>query len=184
MLVRRRIGILLGGLALAGCATLAGTPAWVLKGTKIEGQEIYGVGAITGVANAPLAWEAADARARAAVGKFVETYVALLFRDFAASTGIGVRPIEEQNVERGQKTLVVATLHGVEPVDRYYEEKTGTYYVLVRLSSERLAHAVEAMGDLDERVREHVRRHADRLFDELAREEAARENRRREPAAP
>ena len=75
----------------------------------------------------------AELRARADVAKNFETYSAYLMRDYAASTTAGdfTRNTEEQNVERAIKTFAAVTLSGVRPVDRYKDEKTGTYYVLV-----------------------------------------------------
>lgn len=173
----RWMPLALAGVLAAGCATLSGPPDWVVKGTVIKDNEVYGVGAVTGIKNAPLAWETADGRARGMIAKFMETSVSLLLRDYAASMAG-----EEQGVERAQKMVVQATLHGVEPVDRYYDKATDTYYVLVRMDAERFKQALETVSDLNERMREHIRRRADRLFQELEREEAKRE--RREAGAP
>ena len=74
-------------LAVAACI---GPPDWVEKGTAVLNEEkdktIYGVGAVTGVKNEPLAWETAENRARAELAKTFRTYTAYLMRDYAAST--------------------------------------------------------------------------------------------------
>lgn len=170
-----RASLLLGVLVVTGCSTLAGPPDWVRKGARIERDALYGVGAIAGVHNAPLAWEAAENRARQSLAKVLETYSATLMNDYAAAIG-SVQSVssEEQGVERALRTITIATLRGVEPVDRYYDRDTGTYHVLVRWEKDRALSVIDHLGELDERARERVRRNAERLFEELRQEEERR----------
>lgn len=166
---------------LAGCATLSAPPDWVKKGARVEAREIYGVGAVVGIHNAPLAWEAADNRARGQVVKILETYVALLMHDYAASTEVKsagmAPPAEQQLVERAQKTVAMATLTGVEPVDRYYDEAANAYYVMVRWNAERVQEFVDRLPGLSEQAHKHLRRRAEELFRQLEQEAAKRERR-------
>jgi len=64
---------------LVGCG---GVPDWVEQGSAAlhqdEDQAIYGVGSIVGVKNEPLAWDAAENRARAEIAKTFQTYTAYL----------------------------------------------------------------------------------------------------------
>lgn len=154
------VRILVVGL-LAGCATLSTPPDWVKKGSRVEAREIYGVGAVVGIHNAPLAWEAADNRARGQVAKILDTYVALLMHDYASSAeakAAGMAPpAEQQLVERAQKTVTVATLTGVEPVDRYYDQSANAYYVLVRWNAERVQEFVDRLPGLSEQAHKHLR---------------------------
>lgn len=94
-----------------------------------DSKAFYGVGAVVGVRNEPLAWDTAENRARAEIAKTFETYTGYLMRDYAASTTAGdfTRNTEEQNVERAIKTVTTATLSGVRPIDRYKDEKTNTF---------------------------------------------------------
>ena len=62
-----------------------GAGAFLNKGDKA----FYGVGAVSGVMNKPLARTTADNRARAEIAKVFETYSASLMRDYAASTTAG-----------------------------------------------------------------------------------------------
>ena len=177
MITKKRLPRWIGGgmlavmiLTLTECS---GAPKWVKQGSNFNDKAFYGVGAVNGVKNEPLAWEAAQNRARAEVARNFETYTAYLMRDYAASTTAGdfTRNTEEQNIERAIKTFSAVTLSGVRQEERYKDEKTGTYYVLAKLNladvKEQLAQAKELNGQ----VRDFVRRNADRLFERLEKEE-------------
>jgi len=164
------------GCAVAMTLTLSacgGPPKWVKQGSSFDNKAFFGVGAVNGVKNEPLAWEAAQNRARAEVARNFETYTAYLMRDYAASTTAGdfTRNTEEQNIERAIKTFSAVTLSGVRQESRYKDEKTGTYYVLAKLNlsdvKDQLAQAKELSGE----VRDFVRKNADRLFERLEKEE-------------
>jgi phenylalanyl-tRNA synthetase beta subunit len=141
-------------------------------------KSFYGVGSVVGVRNEPLAWDTAENRSRAEIAKTFETYTAYLMRDYAASTTAGdfSRNSEEQNIERAVKTFSAVTLNGVKPMDRYKDEKSGTYYVLTKLSLEDMKNNLEQAKELNSQVRDFVRKNADRLFDRLEKEEDKRAN--------
>jgi hypothetical protein len=175
-----------GGLAvvvLIGLAACGGPPNWVKKGSSAasekDGKYFYGVGAVVGVKNEPLAWDTAENRARAEIAKSFETYTGYMMRDYAASTTAGdlSKSSEEQNVERAIKTVSFTTLSGVRPVDRYKDEKTGTYYVLTKLDLEDVKNTLEQSKELNAQVRDFVRKNADRAFERLEKEEDKRANR-------
>jgi hypothetical protein len=161
--------IRIGGFALVACFLVAcgGPPNWVKEGSgvlnKDDSKSIYGVGAVTGVKNEPLAWETAENRARAELAKTFRTYTAYLMQDYAASTAAGnfTKSTEEQNVERAVKTFSAVTLNGVRPVDRYKDDDASTYYVLTKLSFEEMKEALQQAQELDAEVREFVRKNAE-----------------------
>lgn len=169
-------------IAALGCALIScgGPPNWVEEGSgvlnKDDPKAIYGVGAIVGVKNEPLAWEAAENRSRAELAKSFRAYTAYLMQDYAASTTAGnfTKSTEEQNVERAVKTFAAATLTGVRPIDRYKDEENATYYVLTKLSFEEMKKVLQQAQELDVEVREYVKKNADRLFKQLEQEEAKR----------
>jgi len=173
-----------GGLVLLvlviGLAACGGPPTWVKKGSGAyndkSDKSFYGVGSVVGVRNEPLAWDTAENRARAEIAKTFETYTAYLMRDYAASTTAGdfSRNSEEQNVERAIKTFSAVTLNGVRPIDRYKDDKTGTYYVLTKLSLEDMKNNLDQAKELNSQVRDYVRKNADRLFERLEKEEEKR----------
>lgn len=170
----------------AGCASKAvlmpkETPAWVIKGSgafKDTGESVfYGVGAVTGVHNKPLAVTSAENRARAEVAKVFETYSASLMKDYAASTTGGAAitaetpTSEEQHIEQTIKTFSAVTLSGVMIVDRWEDPKDGTIYSLARLDLKDFEAQVKKMQELNAGVKAHVKENAERAFDDLATEE-------------
>ncbi len=163
-----------------GLVACGGPPDWVEEGSgalnQDEEKSIYGVGSIVGVKNEPLAWEAAENRARAELAKTFRAYTAYLMEDYAASTTAGdfTKSTEEQNVERAVKTFTAITLNGVRPVDRYKDEDNTTYYVLTKLSFEEMKEVLQQAQELDAEVREYVRKNAERVFNKLEQEEAKR----------
>ncbi len=161
-----------------GLMSCGGAPDWVEEGSgalnQDEEKSIYGVGSIVGVKNEPLAWEAAENRARAELAKTFRAYTAYLMEDYAASTTAGnfTKSTEEQNIERAVKTFTAITLNGVRPVDRYKDEDNTTYYVLTKLSFEEMKEVLQQAQELDAEVREYVRKNAERVFNKLEQEEA------------
>jgi hypothetical protein len=165
---------------LIGLVACGGPPNWVKKGSgafnEKSDKSFYGVGSVMGVRNEPLAWDTAENRSRAEIAKTFETYTAYLMRDYAASTTAGdfSRNSEEQNIERAVKTFSAVTLNGVKPMDRYKDEKSGTYYVLTKLSLDDMKNNLEQAKELNSQVRDFVRKNADRLFERLEKEEDKR----------
>jgi hypothetical protein len=172
----------LAGMMMITLSACGGPPAWVKQGSGAynnkDSKGFYGVGSVVGVHNEPLAWDTAENRARAELAKNFQTYTAYLMRDYAASTNAAqfTKSTEEQNVERAIKTFSAVTLNGVKPVERYKDEKTGTYYVLARLDLKDMKEALEQAKELNSEVREFVRKNAERLFDRLEKEEQKRES--------
>jgi hypothetical protein len=175
-----------GGVALVlivGLAACGGPPKWVKQGSgamsEKDSKAFFGVGSVTGVRNEPLAWDTAENRGRAEIAKTFETYTGYLMRDYAASTTAGdfTRNAEEQNVERAIKTITTTTLSGVRPIDRYKDEKTGTYYVLTKLNLEDMKNNLQQARELNAEVRDYVRKNADKAFERLEKEEDKRANR-------
>jgi len=81
-----------------------------------KGKVFYGVGIASGIRNQALLRSTADNGARAEVAKILETYVAVLAKDYMASTTAGDMKAssEEQHVEMALKTFTKTTLHGAE----------------------------------------------------------------------
>ena len=178
--------LILRGLVVAGTAlalvACSGTPKWVDKGggykSEKDGKAFYGVGAVTGIRNEPLAKEAADNRARADLAKFVDTYTGYLMRDYAVSTTAGdfTKSSEEQNVERALKTFVSVHLSGVLVVDRWEkEDKNGkTIYSLAKLDLDSYKEQIGQIKELNATTRDFVRKNAEKAFERLQEEENRR----------
>jgi len=172
------------GIALIFSAC-SSTPKWVDKGggymNEKDSKAFYGVGAVTGVRNEPLAKETADNRARADLAKYVDTYTSYLMRDYAASATAGdfTKSSEEQSVERALKTFVSANLSGVSVVDRWEkDDKSGkTIYSLAKMDLASFKEQVGQMKELNAAAREFVRKNAEQAFDRLQQEEDRRAGR-------
>lgn len=169
-------------LILTACSS---TPKWVDKGggymNEKNSKAFYGVGAVTGIRNEPLAKETADNRARADLAKFVDTYTSYLMRDYAASTTAGdfTKSSEEQNVERALKTFVATNLSGVSVIDRWEkEDKSGkTIYSLAKMDLVTFKEQVGQMKELNSAARDFVRKNAEQAFERLQQEEDKRAGR-------
>lgn len=171
--------------SLVACAGKAGRlgkgePDWVVRGIGAfldkDQKAFYGVGAIMGVKNKPLARKAADNRARAEISHMFETYSASLMRDYAASTTAGSfdKSSEEQNIEQTIKTFSATTLSGVVIIDHWTDRWDGVFYSLARLDLDRFQDNITRAKELNAQVRDFVRENAEKAFDKLEKEEAKR----------
>jgi len=181
-----RVLVVLAVGMLAGCGGKQAlmpkeAPAWVIKGSgafKDSGEHaFYGVGAVTGINNKPLAVTSAENRARAEVAKVFETYSASLMKDYAASTTGGAAitaetpTSEEQHIEQTIKTFSAVTLSGVMIVDRWEDPNNASIYSLARLDLKDFEDQVKKMQELNANVKAYVKENAERAFDDLAAEE-------------
>jgi hypothetical protein len=173
-------------LACAGAPLRGGKmPDWVKEGNgafRDSGEKVfYGVGAVVGMKNEPLARTSSENRARAEVAKIFETYTASLMKDYMASTTGGAAitsqlpAVEEQHVEQTIKTFSAATLSGVMIADHWVDTENDTHYALARLDLEKFKQSVDRMQELNTQVRDFIRKNAERSFDDLAREEEKRD---------
>ena len=181
----QRAAVLAGACAIFGLVACESQPKWVKTGTykPDETKAFYSMGEVMGIHNEPLAWDAAENRARAQMVKVLSTYTAYLMRDYAASTAAldFKRTAEEQNVEVATKTFAAMTLNGVRPVDRYKDEKKGIYYVVVKMELNDVKDMLMQSKELNAQMRDYVRKNADRAFERLEKEEQKREIPREAP---
>lgn len=170
--------------SLVGCGGKglhrASEPDWIQRGSgafldKTQ-QSFYGVGAVVGIKNKPLARTAADNRARAEISKIFETYSASLMRDYSASTTVGSFEVssEEQNVEQSIKTFSATTLNGVMIIDHWSDPSDGTYYALARLDLAQFRENINKAKELNASVRDFVKENAEKAFNQLKSEEEKR----------
>jgi hypothetical protein len=176
--------VLLLSSLFVGCSgkhkLVADGPDWVNRGSgafKDQGSRVfYGIGAVTGISSQPLAIQTADQRARADIGRQLDTFVTSLFRDYQTSTvsAIGKAPVEEQHVEDSLKNLTRISVHGAKVIDHWRDPKTNTIYSLVRLDLEGIKATVGEMREMDQSLRGYVRSNAESAFDAMSREEQRR----------
>jgi hypothetical protein len=184
----RAVLVVVTAAVLFGCAGAKPyekkMPDWINRGSgafkKDDQKAFYGVGAVVGVKNQPLATTAADNRARAEITKIFETYTASLMKDYTASTTGGAAvnrespAMEEQHIEQAIKTFSAANLSGVEIVDHWNDASTDTLYALARLDVENFKNNLDKIKELNAEVRDFVRKNADKAFEDLSKEEEKR----------
>ncbi len=175
------LGVLLavGLFLMTGCASAPAKldepemPQWVYKGSGAfdddKGKVFYGVGIASGINNKALLFSTADNRARAEVAKTLETYVAVLAKDYMASTTAGDMSAssEEQHVEQALKTFSKTTLHGAAIIDHWQDPEDKTMYALCQLDLLAFQEALDNYKELDAKVRDYVRENAEKMHGEL-----------------
>jgi hypothetical protein len=188
--VRKIIGVAAIAAALVACGgekkpemsnqvLHANGPDWVNRGSGAFGGEkgkiFYGVGIASGIRNASLRRSTADQRARSEIVKTLDTYVAVLNKDYQASTTAGDMSAssEEQHVQQALKAYSQMELSGAVIVD-HWVDNDGTEYALAQLDMDSFKNNMERMKELNQTVREAVRANAEKAFDELSAEEAKR----------
>jgi len=148
-------------------------PAWVTRGSGAfedeDGKVFYGVGAASGISDKVLLRQTADNRARAEIAKILETYVAMLSKDYLASTSSGEmkKASEEQRVEIALKTFTKTKIRGAQIVDRWMDPADKIMYSLCKLDLLLFKKALHNYENLDQVIREHVGKNADKLHEEL-----------------
>jgi len=169
--------VAMGVLFFVGCAAqkpvAPAPPAWVDKGSGSfdvdKGKVFYGVGIASGIRNRALLRSTADNRARAEIAKILETYVAVLAKDYMASTTAGDMKAssEEQHVEQALKTFSKTTLHGARIIDHWRDPADGSLFSLCELDLFAFKNALDDYKELDAKVRDHVRENAEKLHGQL-----------------
>ncbi len=169
--------VAMGILFFMGCAAkqpaAPAGPAWVNKGSGAfdvaKGKVFYGVGIASGIKNRALLRSTADNRARAEIAKILETYVAVLAKDYMASTTAGDMSAssEEQHVEQALKTFSKATLHGAIIIDHWRDPADGSLFSLCELDLFAFKDTLDDYKELDAKVRDYVRENAEKMHGQL-----------------
>ena len=183
--MKKLMGMAVVAAALAGCGEKkpemsnqvlhANGPDWVNRGSGAFGGEkgkiFYGVGIVSRMPNAALRRATADARARSEIAKTLDTKVAVLNKDYQASTTAGdmSASTEEQHVQQTLKNFSQMELSGAVIVD-HWVDTDGTEFDMETFKSN-----LEKMRELSAQLRDMVRTNAEKAFDELSAEEAKRQ---------
>jgi len=164
-------------LGSAGCSSkhklVAGAPDWVNQGSgafdDAGSRVFYGVGAVAGIVSQTLAVQAADQRARADIGRQLETLVSGLSRDYQAATSPqGINPgMEEQQLEQSLKTVTEVAVRGSRVVDHWKDPETNTVYSLVKLDLDGFKAAISQLEEVDPARRGFIAENAEKTFDQL-----------------
>ena len=157
----------------AGCAegnrlNAPGRPAWIIKGAGAfspDDKAFYGVGRVDAseMPNESLRVEAAENRARGALGRTMNSYTTSLTKDYAGNDGTVI--------ERALRNISSAQTSGARVMDSYMDAK-GTAYTLVKLDLERYKKELELSSQISSEAKEILRKRADSAFNELSQAEA------------
>jgi hypothetical protein len=148
-------------------------PEWVLKGSGAfdsdEGKVFYGVGAASGIQNRALLRATADNRARAEMAKIFETYVAVLFKYYMASTTVGDMSAtsEERHLGPAIRSFSMTTLRYATIVDHWMDPNDGTLFALCKLDLAAVKGTLDDLEELDSKFRDYVRSNAEKIHQEL-----------------
>lgn len=152
-------------------------PEWVYKGSGAfdveKGRVFYGVGIAAGIRNKTLLFSTADSRALAEVAKTLETYAAVLAKDYMASATAGdiSASSEKQRVEQALKTFSNTTLRGATIVNHWQNPEDKTLYSLCELDLFAFKEALYNDKELDAKVRDYVSENAEKMHAELKKRE-------------
>jgi hypothetical protein len=134
-----------------------------------EGRAFYGVGTASGIKSQALLEATADNRARAEVAKIFDAYVAILSKDYMASTKAGDMSaiVEEQHVGQALRVLSMTGLNNAAIVDHWMDPDEGTLFSLCRLDLAAFKSAVDDLEELDGRFRDYIRGNAEKIHEKL-----------------
>jgi len=190
------VAALLAVAALTGCAgkakevagrseeiasreiPLPAKPEWVLKGSGVFsgqlGKVISGVGSASGIRSPSLLAKTADNRARAEIARILQTYTAVLLKDYSASAAAKNPDLAgvEHQVEQTVKTFSEAELAGAEIVDHWQDPESGELFSHARLEMSSFEKRLKNASELSEAVRNRVIESAQKAFEETSREKA------------
>jgi len=162
-----------------GMESLESSPKWVLMGGAAfpddQGRAFYGVGSAPKMRDRSMQRQRAKLRATDDLAAQMETYVASLQKDYAASTSDGSAETIEDHFEVVRKQVTAQTLSGVQFNDIWMDKSNGEMFVLVKLDLVAFKDSIEKARELNNQVKEYIRQNADRLHDELKAEEEKRQ---------
>ena len=155
-------------------------PSWVFGGagavTAKKGKILFGVGSAPKMMDISMQRDRAANRARAAILKIFNTYIAYMMKDYARSTTAGDMSQEsyEADVLQVQKTISIGDMSGAQLADPWRDPADGTIYILMALDLGQVKDMLANKQALDPELRDYVRANADKAFDALEKEEAKR----------
>lgn len=136
-----------------------GAPQWVLKGQGEDPKLIYGLGSFTGSRDVGLARDTALARARNDIALRLQAEVRSLLESYQATTtggsGYGYEVADEQHVENMVAQVGRMDLTGAGMQEMWISPK-GTMWVLASVDIEEFDSKLNAMTQLNARLREDI----------------------------
>ncbi len=144
-------------------------PEWVNRGSRVVKGSIFGVGAVSGIANTALAQDTARNRARAEISRILEVYSASLMKDFQSSTTAGdfKSSDEQQLVEQAIKTFSANLLKGSEQSEMWLDANENTWFSLVELNFEKAQQVAILQSKMSPGLKDWVEKNGDDVLKDL-----------------
>lgn len=163
----------LGLLWTAGCGgdmvrDEGDRPVWIDRGgAAFKDGGLYAVGTVGNISSISLRRSTADAQARTELAKIFSSRVQNLIKNYEASTNDGDKEAAEAHRQEATKVFTEMELHGVEIIDRFFDDGANVQYALARLDNEAFEKQLETMQHLGARAKEIIRDNARRAFQEV-----------------
>ncbi len=158
-------------LSFIFCAGNGDRPDWILKGGNAfpDDPAIFGIGSAPLVSDIDVSRKRAATRAREEIGSVLTTKISSLFKELQSQISQNSNTTEETDFEGGIRAEMLQELAGTPIVDAYVDEEKKTYFVLIRLSTEKISNILENGGGdtIPPKVREAIRARKDAFMKEL-----------------
>jgi hypothetical protein len=177
-------------LAAAACSskpvvqTNSDIPLWAQRGSgkcldipefQVSSKNLCGIGTADNIKSYSLGTETASTRARAEIGKVMESRMRSFNRAVEESLSKMGNVDEIQKVQSGVETVMKTTLAGVTIPIMYQDKATGRFFALAMIDNETFADAMRGLKEsagLSEAVRAEINKRADEVVNEWERAES------------
>ena len=175
--------VLAAVVAMAGCGKkvttpdeqlpneFAGAPSWVLEGCTTywdddDGARLCGVGDAKIGRSMSIARTKATSRARAEIGRTLETKVKTMIKDFQEQVTDGESEMTAEQFSSTTVLLSKSTLNGTS-IQETWVSQTNQLYILVALDIETFENSVREMNEMSSQLRAFIEARARKSFTEL-----------------
>lgn len=129
-------------------------PEWISKEAFYHDRKakaFFGVGSVSGVANAPLAIDTAERRARWELRRGIMQYLNSLLERFEALPAEGW--IDREHVRVRFETLAAAIVSSARLLDPYVDSPTHSYYASAKITADDIESMLKTTDDLPDDLR-------------------------------
>jgi ribosomal protein S20 len=149
----------------------AGAPSWVLEGCTSywdddDGARLCGVGDAKIGRSMSIARTKATSRARAEIGRTLETKVKTMIKDFQEQVTDGESEMTAEQFSTTTVLLSKSTLNGTS-IQETWVSQTNQLYILVALDIETFENSVREMDEMSSRLQAFIEARARKSFTEL-----------------
>jgi ribosomal protein S20 len=149
----------------------AGAPSWVLEGCTSywdddDGARLCGVGDAKIGRSMSIARTKATSRARAEIGRTLETKVKTMIKDFQEQVTDGESEMTAEQFSSTTVLLSKSTLNGTS-IQETWISQTNQLYILVALDIETFENSIREMDEMSSQLRAFIEARARKSFTEL-----------------